>query len=94
MFFILISNDIKSDVLSKRITEMKMVDVDTDVIKSNRDAYIYETWRPIVYADEDYFVLETKRKDGDKTKAEGYYSAFNYYDGVNLRSDGCAYVVR
>lgn len=90
---------LKEDIMSGTISYMRLLETDISVIKANRDAMIYNTWRSVSSLTDDYFSLKTQRcKDGEKIdrweNCEAYYTAFDYYDGTILKAGHTIYEVQ
>ena len=89
----------KNDLLNGKVKELKLVYTDIEVIESNRDGMIFNTWRKVKDVYENRFELETQRcKDGKPINkwcvCEGYFLAFKGYDGKKLWNDDTVYEVR
>ena len=79
------NNDFKNDIQSGSIKSLKLICTDNDVIRSNRDAMIFNIERPITKIEENRFWLRTALcKDGAPTgryeDIEAWYGAFSFYD--------------
>lgn len=91
--------NLHEDILTGKVTQFKLIATDIDVIRKNRDAMIYDTWRSVSSLTDDYFSLKTQRcKDGEKIdqweNCEAYYTAFDYYDGTILKAGHTIYEVQ
>lgn len=88
--------NLKEDIRTGAIHFMCLVDTDTDVIRTNRDAMMFNVWRSVATITDDYFTLKTQScvdgvPSGVWGECEGYYQAFVYYDGKILKSAHSVY---
>ena len=85
--------DIKIDITAGKVTALKLIHTDIEVIRNNKYGLMFGVYRDINKVSDDYFTLKTWAK-GKIVDCEAYYSAFDYYDGKILKSRDTVYEVK
>ena len=78
-------DELMQDIRDGKVFGLKLIKHPVEVIENNRDHEMFGVAREIIAYDDEKFFLRTKSIAGRYIDCEGYYSAFNYYDGDILR---------